>query len=133
MTNASTSSGSRFSNWRNACSKALRSKAGGIIVAVVITAITTTAITRPRAPRPPFDRFLFGLEGDGYITLSEPGLRDGEYRVPVGTRCRLYRLYLENCVVQLEDGRLTYADYHELLEDTPANRDLIKDLRDAHK
>lgn len=103
------------------------------MLASVITAAITTAIVRPRAPSPPFDKLLFGLEGDGYITLTEPGLPDGEYRVPVGARCRMYRLYPKACVVQLEDGKLAYAEYHIILDDTPGNRELFKDMRDAHK
>ena len=103
----------------------------GTAVAVAVTALLTAGITTAivRAPSPRFDRLLFGLEGDGMITLREPGMPDGDYRVPVGTRCRLYRLYPKVSVIQVEDGRLAYATDEDLLDDTSANRDFIKGLR----
>lgn len=110
-------------------------RSSGTAIAVSLTALVASTLTVAitRAPRPQFDRLLFGLEGDGLVTLQEPGLPDGDYRVPVGTRCRLYRLYARVNIIQIEDGRLAYANDHEILDDTPANRKLLKELSHGRK
>lgn len=97
-----------------------RGTALAVSLSIIATAAITAAITR--APSPLFDKLLWSLEGDRMVSLHEPGIPDGDYRVPVGTRCRLYRLFLNRNVIQVEDGRLSYDTDVFLLDDCPANR-----------
>ena len=99
-------------------------RTGGTAIAVSLTALVASTLTAAitRAPSPRFDKLLWSLEGDRMVSLHEPGIPDGDYRVPIGTRCRLYRLYLGRNIIQVEDGRLSYDTGVIVLDDSPANR-----------
>ena len=99
-------------------------RTSGTAIAVSLTALVASTLTVAitRAPRPQFDKLLWSLEGDRMVSLREPGMPDGDYRVPVGTRCRLYRFYPNVNVIQVEDGRLSNDTNVVLLDDCAANR-----------